>query len=211
MTTMVISLLLTVSGSLAARGNEPITTDQEQRTPDASLELAPNPGPEELPPERSWKPAASLILAAAAALAGVGVLCYWLRRPKPKPPLPPHEWALAELARLSNGRFAAQAEMEKYYVSVSWVVRQYLSTRFQLKATRQTTEEFLHELHGSDVLSSDQKDLLARFLSGADLVKFARSFPTEGETQAHLSAARQLVEQTATLGERAAYPSPGRR
>ena len=59
-----------------------------------------------------------------------------------------------------------------------------------------TTEEFLYELQRSDLLTREQKDSLGGFLSGCDLVKFARYEPGEPELRELHAGALRLVEET---------------
>ena len=76
---------------------------------------------------------------------------------------------------------------ERFATRVSEVVRTYLEERFGLHAPDRTTEEFLGELATSVALESRHKALLADFLTGCDLVKFARHQPgADGERHRQL-------------------------
>lgn len=167
-------------------------------------ELHPNPGPESLPPELTWKTWAAGALLVAIASSAIALFWHWLLRPRPIQPIPAHVWALRELDRLGALSLRDQAELEKFYLLVSNTLRQYLQARFQLNAPQQTTPEFLESLKRSDQLSAEQKTCLAEFLKQADLVKFARSCPSTEETGTLLSTARRFVEETA----RHAPPTP---
>ena len=59
-----------------------------------------------------------------------------------------------------------------------------------------TTEEFLYELQGTNLLTPDQKESLGEFLKRCDLVKFAKYEPGEPELRDLHDSAVRLVEET---------------
>ncbi len=73
------------------------------------------------------------------------------------------------------------AHPKPFCVAVSDTIRFYLEERFNFRAPERTTEEFLYELQGTDLLLPDQKESLGEFLKQCDLVKFARYEPGERE------------------------------
>jgi hypothetical protein len=107
-------------------------------------------------------------------------------------------WALAELERIELlGRSSNMADLERYPTLLSEVIRLYLEKRFQLRAPRQTTPEFFHDVEHSTVLSPPQQQLLREFLEHCDLSKFAHIQFSIEEYRALEQAARKFVEQTA--------------
>ena len=86
---------------------------------------------------------------------------------------------------------------------MSDTTRTYLEERFDFRAPERTTEEFLRELSGTDLLAREQKDSLGNFLASCDLVKFAKYEPGENELRGLHSSALRLVEETAS-----STPSP---
>jgi hypothetical protein len=91
---------------------------------------------------------------------------------------------------------AILGQPKEFCILVSDTLRWYLEQRFDFHAPERTTEEFLNELRGSDVLTRDQKDSLVEFLNRCDLVKFARYEPHELELRELHAAAVRLVEET---------------
>jgi hypothetical protein len=79
---------------------------------------------------------------------------------------------------------------------VSDTARAYLEERFNFRAPERTTEEFLRELGGTDLLAKEQKESLGQFLQSCDLVKFAKYEPGEKELRELHGAAVKLVEET---------------
>jgi hypothetical protein len=83
-----------------------------------------------------------------------------------------------------------------FSVAVSGAIRSYLEERFNFHAPDRTTEEFLYELQGTNLLTADQKLSLGEFLENCDLIKFAKYEPTETELRALHGAASRLVNET---------------
>ncbi len=135
-------------------------------------------------------------------LAGVVVaaLAYfaWRRRQKrlaqvPMVPLiPAHVRAKQKLLEA----LALLAQPKPFVIAVSDAERAYLEERFQFRAPERTTEEFLHELRGTNLLLPAQKESLGDFLQQCDLVKFAKYEPGEIELRGLHESALRLVEET---------------
>jgi hypothetical protein len=72
-----------------------------------------------------------------------------------------------------------------YAVAVSEAIRHYLGLRFNTRATRRTTEEFLRQMEADRETTplAEFRELLRHFLQSCDLVKFARYQPTLGELE----------------------------
>jgi hypothetical protein len=108
------------------------------------------------------------------------------------PPLPPHVRA----RRALEAALALISEPKPFSIAVSGAVRQYLEERFEFHAPERTTEEFLYELQGSRLLTTEQKLSLGDFLANCDLIKFAKYEPTETALRALHEAALRLVNET---------------
>ncbi|MGC9036269.1 MAG: hypothetical protein ACP5K7_10635 [Verrucomicrobiia bacterium] len=120
---------------------------------------------------------------------------------KAKPPVipitPPHVRAKQriEMAKRYIG------DPRKFCFEISAALRAYLEERFSLRASEQTTEEFLCDLQMTPLLTKDQKAILADFLNRCDLVKFARYEPPEKDLIYLLEVALKLVDETTPYGE----------
>jgi hypothetical protein len=113
------------------------------------------------------------------------------------PPIPAHVRARRKL----EDALALLAQPKPFCTLVSDTLRFYLEERFDFRAPERTTEEFLHELQGTDRLLPEQKGSLGRFLERCDLVKFARYEPAEPELRDLHEAAVRLVDETEPLSE----------
>ena len=148
-------------------------------------------------------------IAAAALLGALLWLGWWLwRRRKPKTALAdsiaPDERARTRL----DAALALLDHPERFCTAVSEITRAYLEDRFGLKAPDQTTEEFLADLPKNAVLDERHKESLAGFLTGCDLVKFAKFEPARTDLEALHAAALDLVLQTAPVAAPAAAVPP---
>ena len=108
------------------------------------------------------------------------------------PPVPPHIRAKQKLQEA----LSLISQPKPFVIAVSDAARWYLEERFNFRAPERTTEEFLHELQRTDRLTREQKESLGQFLSGCDLVKFAKYQPGEAELRELHGSAIRLVEET---------------
>jgi hypothetical protein len=135
----------------------------------------------------------------AVALIFTGLLYITWRHAKKRqmeaaivPPIPPHVLAKQKL----QDALSLISQPREFCILVSGTVRWYLEQRFNFHAPERTTEEFLHELKATDLLTPDQKSSLGEFLQRCDLVKFARYEPREPELRDLHASALRLVEET---------------
>jgi hypothetical protein len=152
-----------------------------------------------------------------AALALAALLFWawrhWQKRRAQVPPvplLPPHVRAKQKL----EAALASIGRPREFCILVSDAIRLYLEERFDFHAPERTTEEFLHELRGTRLLMTAQKESLGDFLQRCDLVKFARYEPGEPELRDLHASALRLVEETEPVVEEPggdAHSGPGSR
>jgi len=133
------------------------------------------------------------------ALAIIAVLFFiwqwwqkWRLRIPVTPPVPAHVRAKQKLEEA----LALISQPKPFCILVSDTIRFYLEERFDFRAPEQTTEEFLHELQATDLLSLEQKESLGKFLECCDLVKFAKYEPGETELRDLHGSALRLIEET---------------
>jgi hypothetical protein len=120
---------------------------------------------------------------------------YWRNRPGPGAFAPPIPADLRAKLKLQEA-LGLIGQPKPFCTLVSDTIRFYLEERFNFRAPERTTEEFLHELRGTNLLLPDQKETLGEFLRRCDLVKFARYEPGEPELRELHESALRLVEET---------------
>lgn len=105
---------------------------------------------------------------------------------------------MTELERLESLAQNADGDrLQRYPAMLSHVIRTYLERRFELRASRQTTPEFLHDIKESPFLKAGHRELLKDFLERCDLAKFANLQFSLEECRALSESARKFVEETA--------------
>lgn len=141
---------------------------------------------------------------AAAGLAALLFLLWWMRRNRQKPapkvvqstPAPllvsPTEMALQKLSALQQKQLWKQNQTKEHYAELSLILREYLETRYQIAALESTTDEIQKMLDLTDFPAAYRPELKA-LLQKTDLVKYAQA---QVETAVHeevLTKARVLV------------------
>ena len=159
-------------------------------------------------PLRWWRPALAGVAVLAVAAAVVAAI-RWRRRVAASRPVPvePHAVvALRALDELERDR-ALTADLDRFYVTVSSILRRYLEAQFGLRAPEQTTEEFLAAAEAEPAFDREQQRTLRAFLAACDAVKFARARPSAAESARIIDTARGFVQATADAAEAPAHAS----
>jgi hypothetical protein len=162
-----------------------------------ALSVGPLRGIYEAPPGESSGLALWLSLGGGvAALAGVMAFLYLRRRPRKEARrIPPDEIAYESLRRLVALDLIEKGEVERFFVLLSAILREYIENRFQVRAPERTTEEFLQEASRNPVLAH-HRARLSEFLSLCDQVKFARYRPEAAAIQGAFDATKQFLSET---------------
>lgn len=113
------------------------------------------------------------------------------------PPRPAHEVAMEKLDRL-GGLLAEGGDLRPFYFELSEAIREYLGGRFGFESLEMTTEELVAAMrrvpldHARGVVSSE----IEGWLSGCDLVKFAKVSPSPEQARGALETAIRMVAAT---------------
>lgn len=142
-----------------------------------------------------------LALVGLIALAGAILLLRRMRRKKPAPPTPipqfpprpPHEIALEAFKRLEASPLLEQGRIKEYHIRASEILRVYVEGRFHVTALEMTTSDITRGLAEKGVDGSNLEEF-GRFLHECDMVKFAKSRPSNSNSGSLLGLGRMLVE-----------------
>ena len=168
------------------------------------MNAAPTPAPPPVPEIRDIAPPVDVfpyplwmvLTAAAIALALLGLAAWlfirwWKKRPKPAPPTP-RAIAMRELESL---RMRVEGiEPYRFSIAVSDVLRGFVAAQYGLRATKQTSPEFLASIAQARQFTPDDRTLLAEFLEHSDLIKFAHIDATSADSSALLRSAIAFVQ-----------------
>ncbi len=147
---------------------------------------------------------------AAGVLIVLFIAWFLWRHRKPKkemqpPAIPPYLLALQAIEILNNKNLPAKGMTKDFYAELSGILRQYIEGHFGLRATEQTTEEFLAGLGslaapqsvgaGAGLLP-EHKRILRDFLTHSDLVKFAEYQPNLEDIDSAITLCRKFINDT---------------
>ena len=127
-----------------------------------------------------------VLLAIALVVAG-------RRRPRPRIP---HEWALAELARIRDEDPVSQGATDELYARIENVLRWYVAFRFSIDAPDQTSKELLTAAADHEGIDDDARVTLERLVRNGDRIKFAGGAASRNDCTEALESARGFVERT---------------
>jgi len=143
-----------------------------------------------------------VLLLVTLLIVGAALFFLWLRKRKKEevaiaPPLILADLeALKALDYLEEQKLPEAGKGQDFFFQLSAILRRYLERRFGVRATEQTSEEFLTQLAESDFLTEEQKKPLRSFMENADLVKFAKQDAGPKECREGDKFARQLIQET---------------
>ncbi len=142
-------------------------------------------------------------LAVFVVLLGVGLYGLWRwRRTRRVRVLLPHELALEHLDEI-RALMGTTASAREFCTASSDIIRRYIEQRFNVTATRQTTEEFLRDLlESSNKSLAQHQALLEDFLHQCDFAKFAALSLTLNDMESLRQSARRFVLETAEVQRR---------
>ena len=143
--------------------------------------------------------AMAVLIALVVGALGALLVSRWLRRPKklppPPPPRPPWDVALEALHDIRHAGLTREGRFAEVFDRVSDVLRRYLGDRYGYDGLESTTREALISLRETTPKIEDLPGIEA-FMRDADLVKFARLTPSEGECLDLLARAESIVTRT---------------
>jgi len=144
-------------------------------------------------------------LIAGVALIALAVYVIWRRRRNRRARvLSSHEIALQRLEEICT--LMQPAHAREFSTAASDIVRSYIEQRFDVTATRRTTEEFLRDLlETPHAALARHQSLLGDFLHHCDFVKFAAMSLGVQDMESLRQSARAFV--LATAGTEEASPA----
>lgn len=117
---------------------------------------------------------------------------------KPVDPRPAHVIAMEQLEHLRQEKLWQGGEVKRYYSRLTEIVKAYVSRRYGINATEQTTDELLTELKMNTRIEASKESVedLKELLQLADLVKFAKWKPLPEENDRAFEEGKEFVQMT---------------
>lgn len=143
------------------------------------------------------------ILAVAGVLALAWAVCRYIRHRrehrnffgKPVVKDPPHIVALRELDRLRMLKLWQNGKEKQYYTGITDTLRVYIEQRYGVSAMEKTSSEIMDSLEAERIEARSYRELDELFKL-ADLVKFAKYFPSAQENEEAIPCAVRFVNST---------------
>lgn len=115
--------------------------------------------------------------------------------------LPPFERAIQDLKDLQNSKYLIESQHKAYYTRLTDIVKEYLEDEVHILAKESTTDELLAKINdlqqnGKLHLSAETINNLKRVLQNADLVKFAKSKPSDNNAEYDRETIENVVIKT---------------
>lgn len=140
-------------------------------------------------------------IGAVGLLAFLGYFFYRRSQNKEEPvPVvikrPPFEIAMEKIESLRASKLWQQNQIKAYQSELTFILREYLEERFNIKALESTSDEIVEDLKKLDEIGEDWRGELNKILQTADLVKFAKAIPPVEVHAAGLDKLEAFVVQT---------------
>ncbi len=113
----------------------------------------------------------------------------------PKPKVPAHVTAYADLEALKEKKLWQQDKFKAYHTELTEILRKYLENRYGIPAMEYTANEIITAVNRLDI-DKKQKQQIQQIFSLADLVKFAKLKPLSHENDLSMSQAIQFIDAT---------------
>ena len=105
--------------------------------------------------------------------------------------------ALRKLEELEGKKLWQKGEIKEYHSLLSFIVREYIENRFEVRALEQTTDEIIPLIGDIPEVDKTLKSKLHQLLLLADMAKFAKQQPIASENEQAMKNAYQFIDQTA--------------
>lgn len=148
----------------------------------------------------------AICILSAAIIAAIVFLVIKLRKKKtdnaePQEIIDPrtaYEIAMTNLQNLEQKELWQAGMNKEYHTELTDIVKQYVSSRFEINAVEQSTDDLLTYFKTDRTLRDMKSEitLLGSILQLADLVKFAKFTPIASDNERSLKDAYRFVEQT---------------
>ena len=109
--------------------------------------------------------------------------------------IPAHLIALEKLNKLKKEEIWKQGKVKEFQSQLTFILREYLENRYNIRALEQTTGEILQSLYNIDMDNKDI-DIIKNILQIADMVKFAKAKPGEDIHKKFLNETIEFVLKT---------------
>ena len=108
------------------------------------------------------------------------------------------ERTLFAIDALESSKLWEKDKLKEHFVELSYIIRRYLTSRYEVSLLEMTTEEIKYALTRKG-LNKETVEVIITILGSADMVKFAKSKPELIEILKVSKLARQVIAETSPL------------
>ena len=148
--------------------------------------------------ETIWTPGVITATSIGGVIAALAI-AFVLGRRRKTPPRIPHEWALAELARIESEGMSNEGDATLRYERIESVLRWYVAFRFGIDAPDRTSNELVEAIVADMSINDDARAILERIVRGGDRVKFAGGVASSRDCKDALTSTRDFVRETTEI------------
>lgn len=148
--------------------------------------------------ETIWTPGVITATSIGGVIAALAI-AFVLGRRRKTPPRIPHEWALAELARIESEGMSNEGDAKLRYERIESVLRWYVAFRFGIDAPDRTSNELVEAVVAEMSINDDARAILERIVRGGDRVKFAGGVASPRDCKDALTSTRDFVRETTLI------------
>ncbi len=195
---------VTAEGDSGWVESEPIAIRIQSVNVEGAKDIRDIKGPVEIPQGvRSWMIWSGVALLVATA----GVILHILASRKKRlqediatePDVPIDE--LGEFDKIDALGLIEKGQYKEHYILISEALRRYIERRYKIEAMERTTYELLDDMNDARAerliaIEKEHIESINEFLSGCDLVKFAKYMPRLEEAKGSTQRARAIVKDT---------------
>lgn len=121
-------------------------------------------------------------LAVIAVLIGIIGVVFWIKKAKSSPKTTPQnseKLILKSLQELQARNYPQKGEYRLFYIELLEICRAFLNEKYQVPAQILLTDDLLDFIQKSGEFSAENQKILAEIFTRGDLVKFAKTLPTQ--------------------------------
>lgn len=103
---------------------------------------------------------------------------------------------LKALDALKKKGYMESGDFRPFYVDLLDITRDFITAQYKIPANVLLTDDLMTHIHDSNVITQESEAVLSRVFTTGDMVKFAKTFPTQNEMSQDFEAIRSLVKRS---------------
>jgi hypothetical protein len=137
----------------------------------------------------------------------IALLVYWIRSAIMRrqnrdfwgnkiPEVPPYDEAISALQRVKESTLSEDNELRGAVFSLSEILKRYIGRRYSCNIQESTSTEFQRWIRKNRTFTLEQKNVLEKFISETEPIKFANLVPKESDIERFVEDILMFVEET---------------